>query len=367
MIAWGTSVAFCFLVSAVYVVGLYVIPARVRKLPRDNTEHIYYRLGITTCSNILTVVLVEYCSASLARGTELENLTFAESMGFRVDNACMSIAVTVMLMLMFYAGPAVSFVSYLVLAAGRNTNINSATEPAAGSSAADAAAAASLLQKELPTSPTALWCNILRSQGRDMARHPEVAIRMLVFALLSEELIFRSVIILLMLATVPTGQHINSWRIALVCPFWFGVAHVHHAWTLWKDESSSGGASRGSKNSALIRSVITRTGFQLAYTTIFGVVAALLFMRTGNILAPIVSHVICNYAQLPNMSFMRGPNPSSHCATHSLSTGDLSCLYSYRYFMLALHAGGLVAFSLCLFPCTEALSQQSPLWSTTSS
>lgn len=37
------------------------------------------------------------------------------------------------------------------------------------------------------------------------------------------------------------------------------------------------------------------TAIQATYTSIFGVIAALLFMRTGNILAPIASHIIVSY------------------------------------------------------------------------
>ena len=37
------------------------------------------------------------------------------------------------------------------------------------------------------------------------------------------------------------------------------------------------------------------TAIQATYTSVFGVIAALLFMRTGNILAPIASHIIVSY------------------------------------------------------------------------
>ena len=37
------------------------------------------------------------------------------------------------------------------------------------------------------------------------------------------------------------------------------------------------------------------TVIQATYTSVFGIIAALLFMRTGNILAPITSHIIVSY------------------------------------------------------------------------
>ena len=38
------------------------------------------------------------------------------------------------------------------------------------------------------------------------------------------------------------------------------------------------------------------TAIQATYTSAFGLIAALLFMRTGNVFAPITSHMIVRYA-----------------------------------------------------------------------
>ncbi|KAK8359318.1 hypothetical protein V6Z12_A04G087200 [Gossypium hirsutum] len=40
-------------------------------------------------------------------------------------------------------------------------------------------------------------------------------------------------------------------------------------------------------------------GLQLGYTVIFGSYASFLFIRTGNIVAPLVAHAFCNYMGLP--------------------------------------------------------------------
>jgi len=283
----------------------------------------------------------------------LQHQSFTDAMGFRIDNALLSVSITALLMTVFYAGPIVAFLGYLWLAA-RNARVNQSVAAANGHESQSTGTQ----PREIVVSPFALWVDILHCQWRDMRRYPEISVRMLVFAPVSEELIFRSVIIFLMLAAVPAEQTADSLRIALICPFWFAVAHIHHAFTLWKEERAPGWDS--DQKRAVLRSIFVRTGVQLTYTTIFGVIAALLYLRTGSISAPITSHVICNYAQLPNMSFMRPPYGKT--STPRISTGDYTCLYQYRYALLVLHAGGLIAFSLFLFPWTRAMSQQSVLW-----
>lgn len=49
--------------------------------------------------------------------------------------------------------------------------------------------------------------------------------------------------------------------------------------------------------------------FQLGYTTLFGWFAAYLFVRTGSVLPPLVSHVFCNVMgiYLPSTALARHP------------------------------------------------------------
>jgi len=49
--------------------------------------------------------------------------------------------------------------------------------------------------------------------------------------------------------------------------------------------------------------------FQLGYTTLFGWFAAYLFVRTGSVLPPLVSHVFCNVMgiYLPGTAVARHP------------------------------------------------------------
>jgi hypothetical protein len=95
---------------------------------------------------------------------------------------------------------------------------------------------------------------------------------------------------------------------------------------------------------------IAQTLFQFAFTTIFGCIASCLFLRTGSILSPIISHMFCNYMGLPSVSF--------------LFTGQssISCLHPYRHVFFLLHALGLVLFAYAVIPCTESLQYRNIYW-----
>lgn len=41
--------------------------------------------------------------------------------------------------------------------------------------------------------------------------------------------------------------------------------------------------------------------FQLGYTTVFGFHCAFLFLRTGSVYPPLMSHVFCNFMGLPDL------------------------------------------------------------------
>ena len=129
------------------------------------------------------------------------------------------------------------------------------------------------------------------------------------------------------------------------------------------------------------------TLMQAIYTYIFGVIAGLLFMRTNSVVAPIVSHIICNIVGLPDIGFLFPPpsgarrvgNPFSidkvttYADVEGGADGDnsmnshswrseYSCLYAYRYFLLLVHVGGLVAFGHAIAPLTDWDVEDSMYW-----
>ncbi|TWW74511.1 EH domain-binding protein 1-like protein 1 [Takifugu flavidus] len=72
---------------------------------------------------------------------------------------------------------------------------------------------------------------------------------------------------------------------------------------------------------------------QFLYTTVFGVFAAFIFLRTGHVIAPVLCHSFCNSQGLPDISSaLRHPQPTA-------------VLFSYLM--------GLLMFLLLLFPSTD--------------
>lgn len=162
----------------------------------------------------------------------------------------------------------------------------------------------------------------------------------------TEEIVFRSVLApALHMALVRDGSAHDSsaaWTTVWVTPLWFSVAHMHHL-----IEKVRAGWPLG-------RAAIT-TLVQLTYTTIFGVIATLLFLRTGCVYTALLSHVICNFVGLPNVSFLQPPGRAE--------SGLYSCMYDYRYVHLVVHALGLVLFSVAILPVTQEFTESSIFWS----
>lgn len=121
---------------------------------------------------------------------------------------------------------------------------------------------------------------------------------------------------------------------ALISTVWFGVAHVHHLYEKLR------------QGETVSRAIIS-TLVQFTYTSIFGFIASILFMRTGSIYPAITSHMICNYVGLPEMGFL------------AVEGSPASCLHSWRWILMALHIIGLILFFCLLFPLTEDFAKQS--------
>ncbi|EES18066.1 hypothetical protein BDA96_09G113400 [Sorghum bicolor] len=108
-----------------------------------------------------------------------------------------------------------------------------------------------------------------------------------VVAPFTEELVFRACMIPLLLCG---GFKMST--IIFLSPVFFSLAHLNHLFELHQQGCN------------FMRSLLI-VGVQLGYTVIFGWYAAFLFIRTGNLLCPIVAHVFCNMMGLPVFSSPR--------------------------------------------------------------
>lgn len=141
-------------------------------------------------------------------------------------------------------------------------------------------------------------------------------LRSLVVAPITEELCFRSGLISYLLLK-GISLPVCIW----MSPLLFAVAHVHHVF------------ERVTHKEMPLRSALMAFVLQASYTTIFGWLAAYLFVRSGRVLAPVTAHVFCNWMGLPNFSRML-----SHPRRRSL----VFCLLM-----------GILGFSVMLKPCTR--------------
>ena len=82
------------------------------------------------------------------------------------------------------------------------------------------------------------------------------------------------------------GYYSHFWAI-IISPLFFGVAHFHHM------------VERIRKGQDVMTSFLVSM-FQFAYTTIFGMYSAFLFVKTGHFAAPFIVHAYCNFMGFPD-------------------------------------------------------------------
>lgn len=73
-----------------------------------------------------------------------------------------------------------------------------------------------------------------------------------------------------------------------VTPLFFGIAHFHHLIEHLRQGMN--------KSLAIQMSIV-----QFAYTSVFGIYSAYLFLRTGHFIAPFIAHAFCNHMGLPDV------------------------------------------------------------------
>nr|XP_043609964.1 CAAX prenyl protease 2 [Erigeron canadensis]XP_043609965.1 CAAX prenyl protease 2 [Erigeron canadensis]XP_043609966.1 CAAX prenyl protease 2 [Erigeron canadensis] len=106
--------------------------------------------------------------------------------------------------------------------------------------------------------------------------------RIYLVAPLTEELVFRACMIPLLLC-----GGFMPYTVVLLSPVFFSLAHLNHLLEFYLQQEIS-----------LLKASMV-VGFQLGYTVIFGSYASFLFIRTGHIAAPLMSHMFCNFMGLP--------------------------------------------------------------------
>lgn len=143
-----------------------------------------------------------------------------------------------------------------------------------------------------------------------------IYLRNLVIAPVTEELVFRYGIVSLL----QTEWSHN--RTTVLAPFWFSVAHVHHAILRYSSEPQP----------SLSNVCITALA-QCTYTSLFGSYATHVLLQTQSVAAAIASHMWCNAWGLPSVGEFTAKN---------------SPLYRHRHLLWTAHGLGIVGFGWSL-------------------
>ena len=306
------------LISCGYVLGLYLLTPYTNFRNRDDVIHIQRRL---VAAIIITGVIVAFTYASFNQERQ-HSSSFLHVLGFRMNTEALfnSVIIVIQLMTLFYLGPVVTKLAFVAVLFNYEVKQGGFCIQHKSSLSQSFNRIVAICTPSLPTSSTDLHI---------MARN-------LIVAPISEEIVFRAVIVYLL---YPAFH--SPWTVVLLAPLFFSPAHLHHA--LVKHWSGFP-----------LRSIIIESVAQLIYTYIFGCMATLLLMRTGNIVAPILSHIICNIVQLPDLSFSAPPGHGG--------SSEISVLYPYSSLLLVLHAMGLVLFGICVLPMTAAAQKEQHLY-----
>ena len=94
---------------------------------------------------------------------------------------------------------------------------------------------------------------------------------------------------------------LNYWLCVVIPPLLFACSHFHHLWYQIKH-------NYGVNNTKV---ACLRVSFQLFYTMIFGFLASIIFIRTGNVFSAMIMHIWCNCMGFPPFTFITQRNGST--------------------------------------------------------
>ncbi|PKA47540.1 CAAX prenyl protease 2 [Apostasia shenzhenica] len=264
-IAAGTAVASslvavsaCVAIALGYVLILYA-PTYVLRLPPPTSLESFL-IRRFACAMAFSVVSVLASAALLGIGI-WDLFSMLSVYGIRADHMWQCLIIPLLLTSLLYAGSLLSKLLFLYYTWNEHGANNSREHG---------------------------LCNFFafaarRSLERGLACLRSVlAWRNYVVAPLTEELVFRACMIPLLLCC-----RFQVYNIIFLSPVFFSLAHMHHFLELYYQQRYS-----------FMKALITM-GLQLGYTVVFGWYASFLFLRTGNLIPPVVAHILCNIMGLP--------------------------------------------------------------------
>lgn len=152
---------------------------------------------------------------------------------------------------------------------------------------------------------------------------------------ITEECLFRSAAVPLLLVAGTTLTNT-----ILLSPLVFGLAHAHHFYEF-----------RITNPEVSVPTALARSVLQFSYTSLFGIYATFLFLRTGSLGAVIAVHTFCNCMGLPRVWGKVQPWWMTMKEIESPSALHWTVIHYVLLF------SGAVAWYQALLPLTETSSQ----------
>ncbi|TPX70914.1 hypothetical protein SpCBS45565_g01399 [Spizellomyces sp. 'palustris'] len=156
---------------------------------------------------------------------------------------------------------------------------------------------------------------------------------------LTEEFVFRACMVPLFQAA-----GFKTATTVFMLPLCFGIAHIHHGYEVYN--------RLGRTNRALQQALLSGV-FQFFYTTLFGWFSTVLFIRTGHIIAPTISHIFCNVMGFPDFSAV-DDYPRYKTGWYSLGISAFwVILANGTTVLIGSYILGIVLFGLLFIPVTN--------------
>ncbi|MBA0693021.1 hypothetical protein Goari_010537 [Gossypium aridum] len=250
------AVIACIAMTLFYVAILYAPTLILRLPPPQSYENFMIRRFI--CAAVCSVASVIFCALVLPITSGEASYSFGVY-GIRSDHFWQAMVFPLFLTSLMYAGSLM--LKSMLLVNKWKEHRHQEGEPLLG------CIKSTLLS--LPGQMSSVASNVLFWRN-------------FIVAPVTEELVFRACMIPLLLC-----GGFKAYNAIFLCPTFFSLAHLNHMMEIYSRH-----------NYSLLKASLV-VGLQLGYTVVFGSYASFLFIRTGNIAAPLVAHAFCNYMGLP--------------------------------------------------------------------
>jgi prenyl protein peptidase len=268
-----------FLFACIFVGSLYITPVRIRKLSHNNPIQIKQRSISIFISCLLCLLFVYYWCSPIETTAGKSEVKFYPSshqfpvyilLGIRINGLLTAAILPLLLTVILFSGAITCHICEYVI----YKDIDGVNE----------------YDKKSCLTYLPSVADIGKSIVSYFSNWPNI--RNTIIAPICEEFVFRSCMAAMML-------HSKRWSIGtmiLVLPLFFGVAHAHHFYRLVCIEKYN------------IKRALLQCIFQFTYTTLFGIYATFIYMRTGHLIAAILCHCFCNWNGFPDLGWLTNEN-----------------------------------------------------------